>query len=283
MTSYAMNPSTWKRSKVIGPQQGFIVADKAWAQDVLERRNNNNRNLSERHVNRLARDMANGVFVYNGDNIRFASDGTLLDGQHRLAAIVKSDVALDLGVVWNLPNSTQDTMDDGRKRTMANVLELSGEGYKAKTVASILRRLVMLERGSLRNTGFAPTKREMQAYLDAHPDVQDSAAMAEHVRNGQAVRCAASTLGLAHYLFAQKDRAAANEFFTLLRTGAGLEAGNPILVLRNRLSIEGSTRLASEQPEVLAWFIKAWNAWRQGKRIKILRHKAGEAFPVVAA
>lgn len=279
MSSYAMNPVTWKRAKVIGPQQGFIVATPDWAQSVLDHRNNNNRNMSERHINRLARDMSNGTFVYNGDNIRFAADGTLLDGQHRLAAIVKSGISLDLGIVWNLPNSTQDTMDDGRKRTMANVLELSGEGYKAKTTASILRRAVMLERGNLHNNNFAPTKREMQAYLEAHPEVKDSAAMAEHVRNGHGVRCAASTLGLAHYMFSQKSRKDANLFFQLLRTGAGLDAGDPILVLRNRLSVEGSTRLSGEQREVLAWFIKAWNAWRQGKKIKILRHKSGEAFP----
>lgn len=47
--------------------------------------------------------------------------------------------------------------------------------------------------------------------------------------------------------------------------------------LRRRVTL--GRVLDAVQREVLAWFIKAWNAWRQGKKIKILRHKSGEAFP----
>lgn len=53
-----------------------------------------------------------------------------------------------------------------------------------------------------------------------------------------------------------------------------------MLVLRNRLASDGTTRLSTENPEVLAWFIKAWNAYRAGKRLRILRHKANDAFPM---
>ena len=87
----------------------------------------------------------------------------------------------------------------------------------------------------------------------------------------------------AYWLFAGKSPAKAVEFFDGLRTGAGLPAGSPILVLRNRLSLDGSTRLATESPEVLAWFIKAWNAWRADRPMKILRHKAGDSWPQVSA
>lgn len=103
--------------------------------------------------------------------------------------------------------------------------------------------------------------------------------LTERIRNTRGVKCAASTLGITYYLFATKSKPQADEFFDKLRTGAGLAEGDPILVLRNRLAMDGSTRLATESPEVLAWFIKAWNAWRKGRTIKVLRFKAGETFP----
>lgn len=280
MTTLAINPITGSIDTGDAPRSGLMTFTPEVARTILEERNTTNRTISALHVDRLARDMKAGRFINNGDSIRFATDGTLLDGQHRLAAIVRSGVTLRLFVVWGLPLEAQATMDDGRRRTMHDVLVLEGATLHAKTTASILRRVIMLERGSLTNTSLAPTKGEMKAYLEAHPQVVDAAAVAEQVRNAKGIRCAASTLGLAYYLFAEINRDMADMFFQQLRTGAGLEEGSPILVLRNRLSLDGSTRLSTESPEVVAWFIKAWNAWRDGKQMKILRHKAGDTWPV---
>lgn len=277
----ALNPVTgaFTETRLGEPRTGVMTITPEQAADILAQRNTHNRTVSALHVDRLARDMTNGDFLMNGDAIRFASDGTLLDGQHRLAACVKSGVTIRTVVVWNLPAEAQATMDDGNKRTMAHVLQLDGKGSHAKTVASILRRVIMLERGSLTNTSLSPTKAEMSAYLEAHPEITDAAMVADQVRNARSIRCAASTLGIAYYLFAAKSRRDADAFFEQLRTGIGLEAGSPVLALRNRLSTDGSTRLATESPEVLAWFIKAWNAYRTGKQVRILRHKSNDRFP----
>lgn len=277
----ALNPvtGTFTEARVGEPRTGIMTITPDQASAILSDRNTHNRTISALHVDRLARDMRNGDFLMNGDAIRFAADGTLLDGQHRLAACAKSGVTIRTVVVWNLPSEAQATMDDGNKRSMAHVLQLDGKPMHAKTVASILRRVIMLERGSMVNTSLSPTKAEMAAYLEAHPEITDAAVVADQVRNARAIRCAASTLGIAYYLFAAKSRRDADAFFEQLRTGIGLEEGSPILALRNRLSTDGSTRLATESPEVLAWFIKAWNAYRTGKSVRILRHKANEQFP----
>lgn len=283
MDTLALNPITGSldEARVGEPRTGVMTVTPTQAGQILADRNNRNRKISVNHVGRLARDMANGDFLMNGDAIRFAADGTLLDGQHRLAACVKSGATFRTVVVWNLPAEAQSTMDDGSKRTMQNVLQLDGKPQHAKTVASILRRVILLERGSMTNTANSPTKAEMSAYLEAHPDVVEAAMVADQVRSARGIRCAASTLGLAYFLFAQKSPAKAAEFFEGLRTGVGLEEGSPILALRNRLSVDGSTRLATESAEVLAWFIKAWNAWRAGKSMRILRHKSNDKWPEV--
>lgn len=281
MSTLTMHPITGDLTTGdTAPRVGKMTITPEQAKAILADRNNHNRRVSPNVVARYARDMTNGDWLLNGDAVRFAADGTLLDGQHRLHAIAKAGVTIQTVVVWNLPVEAQATMDDGRKRTMANVLELAERPQSAKTVASILRRAILWERGVVSTGGSAaPSKSEMQRYLDEHPEVVEAATVAEHIRNSRGIRCAASTLGLAYYLFAAKSKPMADQFFDSLRTGAGLEETSPILVLRNKLVAEGSTRLATEQPEVLGWFIKAWNAHRAGRGIKLLRLKANETFP----
>ena len=48
--------------------------------------NTHNRNIRQRIVTAYAADMTGGDWQWNGESIKFAEDGTLLDGQHRLAA-----------------------------------------------------------------------------------------------------------------------------------------------------------------------------------------------------
>lgn len=282
MDTLALNPITGNldEARVGEPRTGIMTITPEHSAQILAERNTHNRKVSPVHVTRLARDMANGDFLMNGDAIRFAADGTLLDGQHRLHACIKSGATVRTVVVWNLPSEAQATMDDGNKRSMFHVLQLDSRPQHAKTVASILRRVIMLERGSLTNTSLSPTKTEMSTYLDEHPEIVEAAMVADQVRSARGIRCAASTLGMAYFLFAQKSPTKAAEFFEGLRTGVGLEDGSPILALRNRLSVDGSTRLTTESPEVLAWFIKAWNAWRAGKSVRILRHKSNDKWPV---
>lgn len=266
----------------VGPRSGQMTVTPEQAQRILAERNIRNRNLSSATVAKYARDMAAGNWLLNGDAVRFAADGTLLDGQHRLAAIIKAGCTIRTFVVWNLPVEAQATMDDGRKRTMANVLELDGRDAHSKTVASILRRAILLEKGVIDGSGggsAAPTKSEMQAYYVDHPDILSAAAVADQMRATRGIRCAASTVGLAYLLCARRSQSDADEFFRMLRTGAGLTENHPALVLRNKLAIDGSTRLRTETGEALAWFFRAWNAYRAGRTVKILRFKAGDHFP----
>lgn len=50
--------------------------------------NVNNRRISHDNVNMFAREMRNGEWRFNGEAIKFSKDGRLLDGQHRLLAVI---------------------------------------------------------------------------------------------------------------------------------------------------------------------------------------------------
>lgn len=94
--------------------------------------NCNNRNIQPRRVMLLAEQMKNGTFQENGDTIRFNKAGNLIDGQHRLNAIVKSGVTIPMLVVRGLENSV-NVIDRGKNRSVGDCLTMAGMD---KTIAT---------------------------------------------------------------------------------------------------------------------------------------------------
>lgn len=259
-----------------GPTYDVIEVTPALAEKWLEQ-NTHNRSVREKAVYAYARDMEAGNWQENGESIKFAADGVLLDGQHRLEAIVLSGTTQRMLVVTGLPNATQETMDDGRKRTLNDALSLRGEEY-AVPLSSLLRRALMWQNGLYRNTGaYTPTNTECLAFLAEHPEVRASAKVASQARKGS--RLPASVLGLTHWLFSQIDAEDAEWFFERLASGVGLEEYHPVWTLRKRAAeIDDS---AGRVPEdmLLAFVVKAWNAYRDGEPVKLLRFRPGGANP----
>lgn len=100
-------------------------------------RNDNNRNVNVAKVKKMAKDMREGHWDTTHQGIAIASDGTLVDGQHRLLAIVESGVTVRMNVTFNAAKSQH--IDSGNIHSMANrycqkVFHLDGyEDYFIKT------------------------------------------------------------------------------------------------------------------------------------------------------
>lgn len=60
------------------------------------KRNIANRRVSPKVVRNYAGDMSRGEWLLNGEAIKFDRDGNLLDGQHRLGAIVHNGKSVRL-------------------------------------------------------------------------------------------------------------------------------------------------------------------------------------------
>ncbi len=138
--------SKWCYSLGMQTEQTFTIEEvtPAIASDWLERFNTDNfRPVSARRVDALALEMSLGRWEMNGDPVRFRSpDGVLIDGQHRLSAIVKSGVTCRMLVVRGLSDSVTATIDTGSRR---NAGHLAGHlGFKhangAAAGASIVLR-----------------------------------------------------------------------------------------------------------------------------------------------
>lgn len=106
------------------------------AKQYLEKNTNNYRGVNRGRVHSYANDMKKGLWQSNGEAIKFAENGTLLDGQHRLMAIVESGVTLEYPVVYDVKNDV-DLFDIGSARSTTQIATKMGIRDGARSNACI--------------------------------------------------------------------------------------------------------------------------------------------------
>jgi len=95
-------------------------------------RNTHNRHMRESVSDEYAADMRAGNWTELGDSIQFDWNAVLMNGQHRLAAIVKSGVSLYMLVTCGIDPKALKNGDRGRRRTTAqNLMLLDIPGSKS--------------------------------------------------------------------------------------------------------------------------------------------------------
>ena len=101
----------------------WITPDKA--QEYLKKNCKNNRRINERRISIYAEDMRDGKWQLNGEAIKFNKKGILIDGQHRLMAIIKSGVAVKMLILRDIDNNIS-LYDRGQVRATYASLRMSG-------------------------------------------------------------------------------------------------------------------------------------------------------------
>ena len=97
-----------------------------------------NRNVSDRHVIRLARDMTSGAWQPDeGTPIRFDVHGCLCDGQHRLMALIRSHRSFVFTVETGISEAAIQVMDTGRPRSVSDHLTMMGRTNTVVTAAAL--------------------------------------------------------------------------------------------------------------------------------------------------
>lgn len=251
--------------------------DPVRAEEILSR-NTHNRTVRGRVVRAYAEDMRNGAWQENGESIKLAVDGTVVDGQHRLHAIVESETKHRVLVVRGLPMETQETVDGGAKRKFSDVLKLREEP-RYVALASVTRRCLLWDQGyrGRESHRTPPTVAQMLAFIEAHPEVRRSTEVAASVSAHAPL--SASIVGLCHWLFEDLDFEDAEFFFGRIKDGVGLTERDPVYVLRRTLANARTDRSRLLENQATAFVIKAWNAYREGRQIQFLAFRPGGANP----
>lgn len=250
------------------------------AREWLER-NTGNRPASPKHVEKLEAAIKDGRWKMTGDPIRFSKTGKLLDGQHRLQAILNSGMTVTCVVMTDLDDEIFDVLDSGKNRQKSDILfiELDLPVETCKVLASSVGWMLDYERGAYGFHGKAD-KSEVLDFVQANPDTIKSAEYAQAMPAQSPVP--RSIAAMFHFYASKLDQAAAERFLERFMVGAVNGANDNLLHLRNRCFNAKVARRPLSRQQVFAFLIKIWNAERRGKPIKHFNNSAlrqDEAFP----
>jgi len=195
----------------------------------------------------------------------------LLDGQHRLHAIVKADAQISMAVFEGVTLDAIKTMDTGKPRTLADHLKIHGftpvNKVDMKIIAACIRILFDFEDGSYRPRKLKITPTEAIDYLQREKYLFDSAAFIAEIR--KEISIPPSVLVAMHYLFSMQN-SKTDYFFISLATGANLPEKSPILALRNKLMfMEGEIKTisATKRRVYISYLTQALKASFSGKEL----------------
>ena len=248
--------------------------------------NTSNRPLSKGTVQQLAARIQRGEWQLTHQGIAFDEDGVLIDGQHRLAAIVKADIAVPLTVTYDVPRTAFTVMDTGRKRTGRDTLALVGEA-NATHLAAALRglHLYLHVPNSAWSGGSSVTSNDqLLVMLGKHPGIRDALQHGIALNRACRITVTAATIGWYITTDARPD-IDQSSWLEGIVTGALLESGDPRLTLRNTmlsLASGKAHRRRDDSREHLLYYLKSWNAWVEGRSMKLLRRSPNETMPKIS-
>ena len=253
--------------------------NKEQAKEMLKR-NHQNRNLSDKHVKFLTSQMLKGDWLFDGQPIRFDLYGRLLDGQHRLNAIIESDTTQQFLIVSDLPEETFKVMDTGKNRNASDVLSSLGIQYSGQ-VSYVAKFIMGHKAGYTNKDGIGKTSNtEILEWYNANPDVISlirKGDVLSHAFSGILTRGYIASL---LYLFNEINVIHAEDFMNKLCYGLGLENNNPVYVLKKKLTEDKISKSSLTSTNKKALIFKAWNFYRLNKTCKVLRwNKETESFP----
>lgn len=114
-----------------------MVITPAVAQSFLQH-NTDNRKKRGWWVSGLANMIKRGEWIPTHQGVAFSKSGKLIDGQHRLEAIVEANIPVEMLVVTDVREDAYKVLDNGVKRTLA---DLTGMNVKTAEVCRLLARL----------------------------------------------------------------------------------------------------------------------------------------------
>jgi len=233
----------------------------------------NNRRLNKQRVQALARDIHAGNWKLNHQGIAFDHDLNVIDGQHRLAAIIEANKMIETFVFFNLPDDVFLTLDSGKSRSFVDAMKTSGNAISTNR-AAMLRRMLT---GSKHGGSYRLTNQEL---FDLHDEFSEALDFVESrtsagVRRGvpRGLRCSPvlAAFAVAYYHVPNKDLERMIEGYM---TGVVTNKKDQAAAALRTMALSDSTGYYQGETSASEKFMKAQNAifsFMKGKQIKQLK------------
>jgi len=248
---------------------------------------NNKRNRPMNKVNLafLESEMKRDRFHLTGESIKIAEDGTLLDGQHRLLAIVNSGKPQKMLVVSGLDNDAFKFIDTGRKRTASDVLGIQGIKQN-NAFAAMAKFIINFKKGKYASVAHGKTNEvrnlltnaDVSAFVEKHAKEMAESYTFGYVKENKLM--SKSLLSSFHFIFKDISSVEADDFCWKLASGESLTKDSPVYLLRQKLTNDIRATRKMSRVEKLALICKTWNLYRKKTKVTMLKWDSlREPFP----
>lgn len=259
--------------------------------------NYSNRPLNQSTVDWYAKQMTNGQWTISGQTISISDKNTLIDGQHRLAAIVKSGKEINFNIAYNVPIESFINYDNLRSRGLKDVLAIE-EIPNGFHISSIISKYYQIKRNAISEMGFGQmhqngtkggggNKREKVAHIDSlklynsNKDLfQECSRVADSCYDKLKLFSASQIGAIMFFLIFDKkhNKDKVFSFFRQLFFNENVE-NKAIYYLREKL-INGSIGNFVMVPKLkYIYLVKCWNAFVIGKEFKIYSFNDSDVIP----
>lgn len=263
-----------------------VMVTPTMAKRLLEL-NTDNRPINERTVKRYTDDMKNGNWKFTGDTISISKTGKMLNGQHRLTAIMQSNTSQKFNLQTGLEDDVFDVIDTGKNRSAADTLAIAGHknpGILQGAIKLVISYYRMVTKKASHRSN-KPTNQEVLAWLsESRADLMHECVSKAGSYYTKVRFFSPATYAAFMYLFSTKNKEQADQFFEKLVGGLDMQADDPVYVLRQKLTnlmakSSGGAQAGATSDFKYALLVKAWNLFRDGERTRRLNWSRDEDFP----
>lgn len=232
--------------------------------------NTGNRRIRAKVLARYVNDMRHGRWTPNSTAISIATNGRILNGQHRLTAVMQSGATVGMWVMTGMPEDSYVNEDRGAGRTYADQIR-SQVGAESIVLAAALGKAVPFSRGISPVTGKWVTHdggtpdSHRDDYLVLNPGILYSAQMWGTSEAKAGASCPAAVLVFAHHLIAKAAGHASADMFMHQLVTQDREPNPGTIHLCKKLL--GSVKGRDLDPRRLALILAAWNHWAAGREV----------------
>lgn len=239
-------------------------------------KNNSNRRVTKDTVALYANDMRCGRWKEDtAEFIKIADDGDILDGQHRLLAIIESDTCINFQVAFNVSKSVFDVLDTGKVRSSADVFSI--EKIENFTIISaIIKSYLVISKNNKTDLNKSSKSQKLtntiilQEYKNRPEFWQQVASFSQKGYKNFAQILPQSFIGTLYSYFYDISPEDSRSFINQLCSGDAI-SNSSISVLRQALLKDKISQRKMQAQDKLAIIIKTWNAVRLGKNYRIMK------------
>jgi hypothetical protein len=224
--------------------------------------NTGNRKLSKDRINKYVRDINAGLWRLNGESIKISDRGIVLDGQHRLEAIVLSGKSIETVVIFGIPHERGvfETIDAGLPRSASDAMRVEGMKY-ATVIPSVVRAIANYDSGTTWDRSMSHV--EVKSIIDGDYDNFERAAKAADAMKHIVVP---SVWGAFYYMAARRWPESMANFHEQSSHMINISSGSPVIALNRSLSLMPKKSKADKN-KIIERCIVAFNAHLQGRQL----------------